>query len=184
MKYPVIEQEELQALLEGAYDDDSRYSHIYTNTLFDSIIGEEITGVEVVSFKYDYWEVDRDAILVLHTSDASHWFICEGDSCSETWISDIFGFSKLKGKLLQVQEIKLTKSEVYSLEDGRARQKEDKIYGYRFITELGTSVVAFRNSSNGYYGGSLEKYIPYTSNQVKYIHQTMVVDEFDIWQAD
>lgn len=35
----------------------------------------------------------------------------------------------------------------------RSRQEEDRVYGYALTTERGTITLAFRNSSNGYYGG-------------------------------
>ena len=185
MKYPAIKEDELQALLKGAYDDDDcpSYRREHTIRLFGDIVGKEITSVQVANVMRED-DQENDAILVVRTAYKFYWFICDGDCCSETWISDIFGFSNLKGKLLRVNELVLHKSEVYNKEDGRTRQEEDAVYGYRFTTELGTSVIAFRNSSNGYYGGSLEKYIPYTDDSIHYTYNPMTTDEFDIWQAD
>jgi hypothetical protein len=40
--------------------------------------------------------------------------------------------------------------------DGRTRQEEDAAYGYEITTTKGVVSLAFRNSSNGYYGGWAE----------------------------
>jgi len=41
------------------------------------------------------------------------------------------------------------------LQPGRTRQEHDIVYGYEIRTPKGRCTVAFRNSSNGYYSGSL-----------------------------
>lgn len=44
----------------------------------------------------------------------------------------------------------------YNVDDGRTRQKYDEAYGYKIFTDKGQADIIFRNSSNGYYGGSLD----------------------------
>ena len=72
----------------------------------------------------------------------------EGGCCSETWFSDITGFEALIGSpILSVRNLEL------SVDDGRCRQDYDTFYGVEFVTHKGRCHVAYRNSSNGYYGG-------------------------------
>lgn len=78
----------------------------------------------------------------------------EGDCCSETWFADIIGTENLVGhEVLKAEEI-----EVPAVEDNRTRQEEDQFYGVRLVTEKGPCEIIYRNSSNGYYGGSI--YLP------------------------
>lgn len=78
-----------------------------------------------------------------------------GDCCSESWFADILGIDALlDGKVRSVDEIPLPN---YNLNDGRCRQDVDEVYGYCIRTNHGSAVIAFRNSSNGYYGGSVER---------------------------
>lgn len=75
----------------------------------------------------------------------------EGDCCSESWWADGFQLAALRGATVRaVEEIDMPE---YNVEDGRTRQEEDSVYGVRIDTDKGTATFAFRNSSNGYYGG-------------------------------
>lgn len=75
-----------------------------------------------------------------------------GDCCSESWFADIVGFEALKDALVGSVEV----IETQELEnDPRTRQERDLVYGYKFTTTKGHATIAFRNSSNGYYGGDL-----------------------------
>lgn len=77
----------------------------------------------------------------------------EADCCSETWFADIIGLHNLLGfRVSGVQVLKVDLPE----NDGRSRQDYDEAYGYRLTTEKGDCDFIFRNSSNGYYSGSLE----------------------------
>jgi len=82
-------------------------------------------------------------------------FIAKGGCCSETWFSDIIGIDALLGHTVTgVEELELPN---YNTRDGRCRQRSDKVYGYKLTTEAGVCDVIFRNSSNGYYGGSVRQ---------------------------
>lgn len=76
----------------------------------------------------------------------------EADCCSETWFADIVGLHNLLHQVVMgvsVLEVKLPE------DDKRTRQEYDEAYGYRLTTAKGDCDFIFRNSSNGYYGGSL-----------------------------
>ena len=77
-----------------------------------------------------------------------------GDCCSETWFADITGVGALIGGTVQTaDEVSM---DGYNVEDGRTRQECDEAYGYKLTTDKGYADIVFRNSSNGYYGGSIE----------------------------
>lgn len=88
-----------------------------------------------------------------------------GDCCSQSWFADLIGHQSLVGHTVtSVQELDLEPrkaspegvptSEALTSGD-RTRYDLDKIYGYLLTTNAGHCTIAFRNSSNGYYGGEL-----------------------------
>jgi hypothetical protein len=82
---------------------------------------------------------------------------CVGDCCSETWIAEVLNLSALIGHTVQnVEELELPISSS-SEPDPRSRQEYDELYGYRLDTEAGSCTIVFRNSSNGCYGGWVER---------------------------
>ena len=74
------------------------------------------------------------------------------DCCSETWFADLIGVGNLLGQIVTGVEI----LELPPPQDERSRQESDEAYGVRLKTALGHCDVIYRNSSNGYYGGSAE----------------------------
>ena len=83
--------------------------------------------------------------------DHVYWY-CDADCCSETWISDLRDLHHLVG----FPVLSLSTFDPPFQDDGRCRQEADRFYGLRFTTTRGTTELVYRNSSNGYYGGSLE----------------------------
>lgn len=78
-------------------------------------------------------------------------FVTDGDCCSETWFADIIGRKNLTNEFISgVETLELPSDP----KDGRSRQEYDQVYGVRFKTKRGDCDVIYRNSSNGYYGGS------------------------------
>lgn len=89
-------------------------------------------------------------------------FCVYGDCCSQSYFHDFIGVEKLlKGTpVVSVKSIELSTSDSKVLVNHNDSD-EVECYGYEIVTEdpkFGevTSVFSFRNSSNGYYGGSLE----------------------------
>ena len=72
----------------------------------------------------------------------------EGDCCSETWFSAINGIEAL------IDQTVTDVIERETVEAPGTRQAEDTLYGYTLVTATGHCDIEFRNSSNGYYGGS------------------------------
>ena len=80
-------------------------------------------------------------------------YITEGDCCSETWFADIIGVENLLEAM--VEQIRENFEIHHPENDGRCRQEVDSIYSYTLRTKKGDCDIIFRNSSNGYYGGSI-----------------------------
>jgi len=78
-----------------------------------------------------------------------------GDCCSETWFADFTGVHALLGCVVTASSA----VDLPSIDDGRTRQDTDVFYGVRLHTSRGTADIVYRNSSNGYYGGSIALHI-------------------------
>ena len=111
----------------------------------NELIGKKITGM---------WVNNDQSILAFDTDKGVVAYITWEDCCSETWFADITGVSALLGGTVQTaDEVSM---DGYNVEDGRTRQECDEAYGYKLTTDKGYADIVFRNSSNGYYGGSIE----------------------------
>lgn len=109
------------------------------------LVGKTVTGVKIAA--------DREALL-FETTDGNIVCKVDGDCCSHTWIEEVetpaLGFP---AKVISMDSLEMpqtaakTKTEYY--------EDEMQYYGYKIVTDRGEIVIAYRNSSNGYYGGSL-----------------------------
>lgn len=100
------------------------------------------------------WVNEGEDTLVLGCEEGALVCDTDGDCCSETWWADAIGVLQyLRGTVVTgIREIEMTDS--YNVDDGRTRQEEDSAYGVQVTTDQGAVDLVFRNSSNGYYGGS------------------------------
>lgn len=122
----------------------------------NAIVGKTITGI---LFSEDF--------LTLETKDGDIFLGVVGDCCSRSYFFDFYGVENLlRSKVIRFEPVALSPGDVgYHEETYDVSAVEDdyignyvQVYGYRFITEhplFGelTSVLSFRNESNGYYGG-------------------------------
>ncbi len=109
---------------------------------------KELIGKTVVSLEVN----ECENVLVFNCTDDKVVYYAYGDCCSETWFADIVGVQCLLGAtVLDSQDISLP-----YVEDGRCRQEYDQFYGVKLMTDKGYVDIVYRNSSNGYYGGSIE----------------------------
>lgn len=80
----------------------------------------------------------------------------EGDCCSSTWIEDVlFPDAAIGSEILAADDIDLpehlhTPTITENYEDSM------EYYGFQIRTTKGVTTIAYRNSSNGYYGGRLD----------------------------
>lgn len=108
------------------------------------LIGKTIDAVFIDSQNQHY--------LMFRTDKGDIWFFGEGDCCSETYFSDIQQIRNLIGMtVLSVEDIDLKEGEY---KPKSSRQNVDSVYGIKLYTERGICIIVYRNSSNGYYGGS------------------------------
>lgn len=85
-----------------------------------------------------------------------------GDCCSSSYFFDFFGLDNLikNGPVKEVKDVALEPAVLITKQE--FNDGEIKVYGFQITTESPeygevTSVFSFRNSSNGYYGGSIER---------------------------
>lgn len=93
---------------------------------------------------------DRLAILFI-TSEGNVKAKCDGDCCSQTWIEHLelpaLGFP---ARVISVRDLDMPNTESCEDED-----EVVKYYGCEIVTNKGSIIIDYRNSSNGYYGGNL-----------------------------
>lgn len=112
-------------------------------TEFSKLLGTTVKEIsvekgtqEAIRFNYGY-----NNVLYIGT---------DADCCSETWFADIVGVKNLIGEhVIGIELLDLPQPT-----DKRSRQEEDSAYGVRLKTKIGHCDIIYRNSSNGYYGGS------------------------------
>jgi hypothetical protein len=111
-----------------------------------TLIGKRIARIDVGG--------KEDLLLFVFADGRSVVWQTVSDCCSETWFADITGFDALiGGTVISAESVPMRKPDH---DDARTRQDEDEIYGIKIVTDKGRSLIEFRNSSNGYYGGNLE----------------------------
>ena len=80
----------------------------------------------------------------------------QGDCCSHTWIEEVLNFDALlMTPVLNVDDIELSEEFQQPTKHPDQYEEEMQYYGLAIETAKGRCVIAYRNSSNGYYGGSL-----------------------------
>ena len=111
---------------------------------------------EIIGKKINKIFIDS-TYLRFETDHGSFSYKVSGDCCSSSYFHDFIGVEKLlkNGEIKLVEEIEM--DEVTDADDD---QDCVQAYGYRLTTEdekFGevSSVLSFRNESNGYYGGSM-----------------------------
>ncbi len=137
---------------------------MYKVEQIDKFIGKKILKLEVDR------ENQHCLRLTLDTEKEFVYIFTAGDCCSETWFADILGFSiALNKQITNVEELggydyeehgEREKLKNYNIDDGRCRQDVDQAYGLTIHTLGGDLDIIYRNSSNGYYGGSIEVWWP------------------------
>ncbi len=112
---------------------------------------------DLVGKKIEHIFMNSDS-LRFNTDQGDFTYGVEGDCCSGSYFYDFTGVNKLLGYIVKsIEEIDIE-------DNGQDHEGHESLsfYGYRFITEdpeFGevSSVMSFRNDSNGYYGGWLDK---------------------------
>jgi len=109
-------------------------------TLNKELFGSTLEGV--------YFSEDGSYMKIQTDKDA-YCFDTEGDCCSHTYYHEVFGVPE--GNILEVEDVDMP-----DLKDGDEDKNDELVqqYGINIKTTKGVITIVYRNSSNGYYGGS------------------------------
>lgn len=113
----------------------------------DTLVGRTVHGVLT----------DPDKVHWRFVTDAGNVdYYCAADCCSESWINHVSDLDALVGgKVLEVESVDLFS--MLGATPEPTRQDVDEVMFHRIATDKGVCVFEFRNSSNGYYGGSFDE---------------------------
>lgn len=112
----------------------------------NALIGKIVTAVYLAddggAIKFD---VEGGDPIIAHA---------DGDCCSHSWIESVQGIEQLIGaRVVSVDDV----GEMPEVKGNRYGHYEEEMtfYGCKITTNKGYALIDYRNSSNGYYGGSL-----------------------------
>lgn len=124
------------------------WEHRQADKMFGDLIGDIILRAEFPS--------DTELVLHFFNRKPARFFV-EGDCCSSSYFYHMDDFHPRSiGRLRAVQTLKMPDDpddkDAKSIAEG-----EVKVYGYEFLGDRGRTTLEFRNSSNGYCGGWMER---------------------------
>lgn len=102
------------------------------------------------TIQYIYMDEEKGYMVFINRWGDKHYaYSADGDCCSHSWFESVTNQENIIGeKIIGMEE----KPEV---EDESSSEGECiRVYGYTLKTAVGYTDIEFRNSSNGYYGGS------------------------------
>lgn len=111
------------------------------------LIGKVIIKIEVLG--------DDDCLRLILDNEEHIDFSAEGDCCSQSWIEHYDEVSE-PSTIIEFKEIPISPSFEEKPTTKGHYEEEMKYYFYELVTNKGSYMIEMRNSSNGYYGGSLE----------------------------
>lgn len=110
------------------------------------LVGKHVLGVQM--------NEGKEVMRFITTTGVLDYY-CYGDCCSESWVNHVNDIDNLiDATVTQVEEIDF--HSLLGIEPEPTRQQDDKVLFHKVHTNKGTCLIEFRNSSNGYYGGSFE----------------------------
>jgi hypothetical protein len=100
---------------------------------------------------------DQQAIKFVLADGGEIVALCDGDCCSNTWIEEVTNPEFAIGaEILDAVDIDMPDSWVGAPTKHEEHYEEEMAYyGFKITTAKGVCTIEYRNSSNGYYGGSL-----------------------------
>ena len=107
--------------------------------------------VELIGKKIRRIFISDDAINIKFVTDQGDFiYHTDGDCCSETWIQEINHYDNLIDHVVNFSK------ELTEVSLPGSKQDEDVAYGIEFGEDkFCKGSIVYRNSSNGYYGGSI-----------------------------
>lgn len=113
---------------------------------FQELLHEKISSV--------YLEISKEFLIFETTTGKKFGYRAEGDCCSKSHFEHVNGLQSLFGnEVLRVVERAMP-------EDTRGDWETIRYYGWTLETKNGRCDIEMRNTSNGYYGGSVELFSP------------------------
>lgn len=101
-------------------------------------------------------DVDGADLCITFADGYKRRFVVFGDCCSTSWIEHLEMPNDVKGATLLSFEDSAPITQDHDEHDQENGGDCIQVYNSVFHTDRGDIVVEYRNSSNGYYGGSLE----------------------------
>lgn len=130
--------------------------------------------------------VNQDqSLLKFVTDEGVYIYETEADCCSETWFADInFGYRFFNREITSQVELDIPEwLNTLLTNDGRTRQDCDQVYGYQLVANRVTCDIIFRNSSNGYYGGSCGLMDTTNKYSIKQLNEAVWTQITEDWKA-
>lgn len=119
------------------------------------LLGKTVQKISLCTFDDSQSYKQPQQCIRFDTDNGTILWETDADCCSETWFADLIGYAHLRGQTVtRVVEVDLPHED-----GGRTRQEHDMIFGIDLYTSAGVCSLIFRNSSNGYYGGSVHERI-------------------------
>jgi hypothetical protein len=100
-------------------------------------------------------------MITFVNKDERRSFVTEGACCSSSWIEHLEGVDNILGHLViavedvEIDKVLPTNRRGYDIDEHGEEHESLQLYGVKITTDVGTALLEFRNSSNGYYGGSI-----------------------------
>ena len=116
------------------------------------LIGRKIVSVSKEAVTEEAVTERKEEIFVIEFEDGKQRFLVEGDCCSCSWVEHLTVQDDLNSAMLISVEDQRIDSKC---EEDHAEYDYLQVYETRFRTNRGDIVLEYRNSSNGYYGGSI-----------------------------
>lgn len=111
------------------------------------LIGRKVLGVQMTPEK-------EEVRFITDIGNLDYY--CYADCCSESWVNHVSDVSSLvDATVVNVEECNFYA--LLGVEPEPTKQESDTVLFHRVYTDKGVCVIEFRNSSNGYYGGSFER---------------------------
>ena len=126
----------------------------------DEDIRKKLVGVKVTYFALHDDHEGADLEGERDGQPVKFRFTVDADCCSHTWIESVIEESALVGyTITAIDDLELPNNEPANGNEKTTTEnyeEEMSFYGLAITTERGKCVLDYRNSSNGYYGGSMD----------------------------
>lgn len=119
----------------------------YEDRQFEDLINKEIVSIQYTESNLEFKLKDASIIK----------FYAEGDCCSQSFIEDLDNPEIFQDAVfLSVESVEGDRKDIDPDKDGYSHEVHKWTF-YKFKTNKGMCTLSFRNESNGYYNGHLER---------------------------